>query len=271
MLRAMQSRRFVPERPQRLLKASSPLFWEHNTSAFCPIWWMGGQLTTQIVVTNLGARTESWEIDFFNDSGAPMQFNMNGQGAQSVMTGSLLPNQVAILSTAGTTAATTVDGWGALNVGNTGGDISIYEVIRNSVPLYQFAAESSAVTTYGIGGTTMQPGGVITFDNTSGYISTIALTNPDITNHYSDGDVLDAIVYDSSGNQIGTHQITLSGGQKTLFAMSDQWPETASTQGSIFFYPDAADFSPITPLAFRILILPSSQTFVTLPTLQYQK
>ena len=229
----------------------------------------GGQLTTQIVVTNSGTRTETWEVDLFNDNGVATAFNITGQGAQSVLTGSLLPNQVAIVSTAGTTAATTVDGWGVLNVSNSGTEISVYEIIRNSVPLYQFAAESTAVTTYGIGGTGQDAGAVVTFDNTSGYLSTIAFTNPDVTNEFSNGDVLDVIVYDASGNQLATHQVTLAGGKKTLFAMTDKWPETANIQGSLFMYPDASAFSPLCPLAFRLLILPNSQTFVTLPTLEY--
>ena len=217
----------------------------------------GGQLSTQIVVTNLGPTAETWEVDFYSDNNQDMQFNIKGIGLTSTISGTLAPGQSQIISTTGTTATATVDGWGYVN-DTSGVDISAYEIVRNSVPLYSFAAESSLVTDTGI----VQGGANLAFDNTSGYLTTIAFTNPDTAT-----DVLDAMVYDKNGNQIGTHQISLTAGQKTLFALSSQWTETTNISGSIYFYPDSANaaVSYVTPTAFRLLILPSSQTFVTLP------
>ena len=220
----------------------------------------GGQLTTQIVMTNLGSVSEDWEVDFYTDNNQNLQFNINGVGITTSISGTLAPGQSQVFSTSGTTAATTVDGWGFVNDAS-GFDISAYAIIRNTVPLYNFAAESTLVSNIGM----YQAGSNLAFDNTNGYLTTIAFTNPDNLT-----DVLDAIVYDSNGNQIGIHQISLGAGQKTLFAMNAQWTETTNIAGSIHFYPDdpAIQLCQVTPAAFRLLILPNSQTFVTLPLLE---
>ncbi|HEX4807410.1 MAG TPA: hypothetical protein VH325_00680 [Bryobacteraceae bacterium] len=226
--------------------------------------------TTEVVVTNTGTDVESWEVDFYSDSNQSLQFQFAGVGNTSSLTGTLNPGQSVTYTTTGQTAANgaQVDGWGSLNA-NSGSSISVYQVLVDSLPSFLFASSSSTQTGFGIGGSSSQPGAVIPFDNTSGFIDGLAFTNPDSANQYSSGDTLNVTVYDSNYNQLGTHQVTVAAGNKVLVVMPTTWTETANQKGSLYIYPQGSDFSPISPLAFRFQYLGAAQSFITLPVLQF--
>ena len=229
----------------------------------------GSGWTTQVVVTNTGQDVENWEVDFYNDSNQAMAFSWVGYGLESYLAGTLNPGQSQTFTTTGQTAGgTLVDGWGSLN-SNSGGSISVYQVLVDSLPQFLFASASSTLSTFGIGGNTTQPGAIIPFDNTNGYVDGLAFTNPDSTNQYSSGDTLNVVVYDSNYNQLGSHQVTVAAGHKQLVVMPTAWTETANQKGSLYITPQGTDFSPITPLAFRFQYLNNAQSFITLPVLQY--
>lgn len=229
----------------------------------------GSGWTTEVVVTNTGQDVENWEVDFFSDSNQPMSFSWVGYGLESFLAGSLNPGQSMTFTTTGQTAGgTLVDGWGSLNT-NSGSSISIYQVLVDSLPQFLFASASSTLSSFGIGNNSTQPGAVIPFDNTNGYIDGLAFTNPDSTNQYSSGDTLNVVVYDSNYNQLGTHQVTVAAGNKALVVMPTAWTETANQKGSLYITPQGTDFSPITPLAFRFQYLNAAQSFITLPVLQF--
>lgn len=229
----------------------------------------GSGWTTQVVVTNTGTDVETWEVDFYSDSNQSMSFDFTGIGLTSYLAGSLNPGQSVTYTTSGqTNGGAITDGWGALTP-SSGGSISAYQVLVDSLPQFLFASSSSTLSSYGIGGSATQPGAVIPFDNTNGYVVGLALTNPDSSNEYSSGDTLTVTVYDSNYNQLGTHQVTVGPGTKVLVVTPNTWTETANQKGSFYIYPQATDFSPITPLALRFQYLGAAQSFITLPVLQY--
>lgn len=226
--------------------------------------------TTEVVITNTGTDVESFEVDFYSDSNQSMQFNFAGIGMTSALISSLNPGQSVSYTTTGTTAANgaQVDGWGTLN-SNSGASISVYQVLVDSLPSFLFASSASTLTNFGIGGSSSQPGAVIPFDNTNGFIDGLAFTNPDSTNQYSSGDTINITVYDSGYHTLGTHQVTVAAGNKVLVVMPTTWTETANQKGSLYIYPQGTDFSPISPLAFRFQYLGAAQSFITLPVLQF--
>ncbi|HWF47747.1 MAG TPA: hypothetical protein VG168_12130 [Bryobacteraceae bacterium] len=229
----------------------------------------GSGWTTQVVITNTGTGVESWEVDFYSDSNQAMSFNFTGVGLVSYLAGALNPGQSVTYTTNGqTNGGAITDGWGALNP-SSGGSISIYQVLVDSLPQFLFASSSSTLSTYGIGGDSTQPGAVIPFDNTNGFIDGLAFTNPDSTNQNPSGDTINVTVYDSNYSQLGTHQVTVAPGNKVLVVMPTAWTETANQKGSLYIFPQGSNFSPITPLALRFQYLGAAQSFTTLPVLQY--
>jgi hypothetical protein len=228
----------------------------------------GSGWTTQVVITNTGQQVEPWEVDFYSDSNQAMSFDFTGLGTTSYLAGSLNPGQSISYTTSGqTNGGAITDGWGSLN-SSSGQDISIYQVLIDSLPQFLFASSSSTLSSFGIGGDSSQPGAVIPFDNTNGFIDGLAFTNPDSTNQYSSGDTLAVTVYDSDYHQLGTHQVTVGPGNKVLVVMPTQWTETANQKGSLYIFPQGTNYSPITPLALRFQYLSAAQSFTTLPVLQ---
>ncbi|HEX4227973.1 MAG TPA: hypothetical protein VHZ07_04840 [Bryobacteraceae bacterium] len=229
----------------------------------------GSGWTTQVVVTNTGTDVESWEVDFYSDSNQPMSFTFTGIGNVSYLAGALNPGQSVTYTTNGqTNGGAITDGWGSLNA-SSGSSISAYQVLVDSLPQFLFASASSTLSSFGIGGDSTQPGAVIPFDNTNGFVDGLAFTNPDSTNQYSSGDTVNVTVYDSNYSQLGTHQVTVAPGNKLLVVMPTQWTETANQKGSLYIFPQGTNFSPITPLALRFQYLGAAQSFITEPVLQY--
>jgi hypothetical protein len=230
----------------------------------------GGGWTSSIYVVNTGTDVETYEIDLYGDTGQALNFTFGGNtGSTSVLTGTLSPGQTVIYNKTGQgTGGNLLDGWGSLNA-NSGQAISTYMISSIIHPQYYVAAQGACVANFGIGGTTQQPGAVISFDNTAGNTIGLAFTNPDVTNQYPSGDTLDIIVYDQNYNQIGSHQVTVAPGNKTLIVTTSSWPETVNASGSFYLYPDSSDFSPITPLVSRIQYAQNAQTFTCIPVLQF--
>ena len=229
----------------------------------------GSGWTTEVVIVNTGTDVENWELDFYSDSNQAMAFDWVGYGMQSYLAGTLNPGQTAMFTTTGqTNGGALVDGWGAINP-NSGISIGAYQVLTDSLPQFLFASSSSTLTSYGIGNTTNQPGSVIAFDNTNGYVDGLAFTNPDSSDQYPNGDTVDVVVYDSQYHTLGTHQVTVAPGNKQLLVLPTAWPETANQSGSLYITADNTDFSPISPLAFRFQYLGAAQSFITLPVLGF--
>ena len=218
----------------------------------------GSGWTTQVVIANTGTDVENWEVDFFSDSNQPMKFAFANLGLTSYLAGTLNPGQTVSYTTSGKTAGASgalVDGWGSLN-SNSGSSISVYQVLVDSLPQFLFSSASSTLSTFGLGGSSPQPGAVIPFDNTNGYIDGLAFTNPDSTNQYSTGDTINVVVYNTNYNQIGSHQVTVAAGQKQLIVMPSTWTETANQKGSLVITPQGTDFSPITPSGVPVPVSP---------------
>src|SRR6185369_7765139 len=67
------------------------------------------------------------------------------------------------------------------------------------------------------------------FDNTLGYATTLAITNPAV----SDNTDLQLRFWDASGREIITRNLTLSAGTTTAFSIPDRYPELAGRSGQL--------------------------------------
>ncbi|MEO8126809.1 MAG: hypothetical protein ABJF23_05930 [Bryobacteraceae bacterium] len=67
------------------------------------------------------------------------------------------------------------------------------------------------------------------FDNTQGYATTLALTNPAT----SDNTDLQLRFWDASGSEITTRNITLAAGTTTAFSVPERFPELAGRSGQL--------------------------------------
>lgn len=67
------------------------------------------------------------------------------------------------------------------------------------------------------------------FDNTLGYATTLAITNPSATDNSS----LQLRFWDASGSEILTREIQLSAGSTTAFSLPERYPELSGRSGQL--------------------------------------
>jgi len=98
---------------------------------------------------------------------------------------------------------------------------------------------------------------LLAFDNTAGIVTGVAVSNASM-----EAAIVQVVIRDDTGAQIGTESVTLSPNGHTAFGLATQFPVTAGMRGTLEF---------VTPSGGRISALgirtPPTLAFTTLPAL----
>lgn len=180
----------------------------------------GGSWKTSITLINLSqAKTATYTLKFYGDSGAAKSFPFEGVGNASTLTGTLPAGGSTVIKTTGTGAATT-QGWAQFDFFSTTDSVGGWAVFTNgngneaAVPFESDLDENP----------------ILSFDNTNGYGMGVALVNSD-----SSPVTITATFKDGSGSILGVRQLTMDPMTHTSFIFADQWPFTAGRQGMVYF------------------------------------
>lgn len=173
---------------------------------------------TTIVLTNLDTAPASYTLRFWKGDGTAQTFPLgaNGAGVQQ-LTGTIPVNGSQTLETPGT-ANTLSQGWGELTTSNAIGGTAIF---RQRVQGRQDSEGSVRLTT------PVSKKVLLPFDNTQGFVTALALVNPDATKTAT----IAATFFDEAGNQIAADSLSLAAHGQLPFAMPDRFAATAGKRG----------------------------------------
>lgn len=117
-------------------------------------------------------------------------------------------------------------GWAELDILGTDSDVAVMTVFGTSGipgrPDFEATVPAAAGVDYE---------GSLPFDNTAGYMTSVAIVNP---SQYSESSVPVRIL-DENGNELRRETITLAAGRKLAFTTAERWPETAGKRGIVRF------------------------------------
>jgi hypothetical protein len=187
----------------------------------------GGTWKTSFIISNLDTVTRHCEVRFFSDDGSDMLlpiFSTDLQG--DVLSGVSLTigaGGTAFFETAGTDPVL-AQGWALLVKDNSSDPIGGMAVFRQRRPGFPDAEAVVPVVSQFDGHF------VLIFDNTSGFVTGMAIANPSSRSIVATADVLDEF-----GNLISQETLSLNSYAHQAFAISDEWPSTAGRRGSIEF------------------------------------
>jgi hypothetical protein len=195
----------------------------------------GGGWKTSITLINLSqAKTATFILNFYGDSGSPQSFSFEGIGKVSTLTGTLAAGGSTVIKTTGTSPLT--QGWAQFDYLSTTDSIGGFAVFTNSngneaaVPFESSIGENP----------------VLSFDNTNGYGMGVALANSDFA-----AVTVNATFKDGNGNILGARQFTMAPMTHTSFIFAQQWPFTAGQHGTVSFQCSDA----YGPNAFGVAVL----------------
>jgi hypothetical protein len=196
----------------------------------------GGGWKTSITLINLSqAKTATFTLKFFGDSGVAQPFSLEGFGSTSTLTGTLSAGGSTVIKTTGTSAVIT-QGWAQFDYFATTDSVGGFAVFTNSngneaaVPFESSIGENP----------------ILSFDNTNGLGMGVALANSDVSTV-----TINATFKDENGSILGVRQFTMAPMTHTSFIFAEQWPFTAGHQGTVDF--ECSDV--FGPNAFGVAIL----------------
>jgi hypothetical protein len=176
----------------------------------------GGGWKTTITLTNTGAQSGRFVLNFYDDNGDTLSLTFKGVGLAATLSGSIAPYGSATFETTGEGAA--IEGWGHFD--NTSGWLAGYAVFSNNngneaaVPFETSNASDE----------------ILPFDNTNGYGMGVALANAWVA-----AQTINVAAYDENGQTLGTSTLTMGSMTHISFILSQQWPFTASQRGNVYF------------------------------------
>lgn len=211
----------------------------------------GAYWSTTITVVNLSSKVLNYDLVFMGDDGKPAQFDLIGIGKSSERSGQMPASGSITFRTSGT-SSTLNQGWAMLGIIGTDYGVGITAIFTHRVP-GQPGYEAAALASDGVEG-----GAYLPYDNTSGYSAGVAILNPD--SFLSSTIPID--VLDEQGAVMLSDKIQLAAGNKTSFAVSDRWPQTANRRGMLRFGAG------VYPLALLGLRFAPDGAFATVPSLE---
>ena len=183
----------------------------------------GGSWSTTLILVNISDKSSQYKLDFRGDDGKPLKLELAGRGSLSTISG-VLPVQGAITFQTSGTAEALTQGWASLDPDKTDW-VALMAIFRQRVPGrpdYEATVPAS---------TSVDTNSILPFDNTSGYVTSIAILNPiDLFTS-----VVPIDIFDETGNRIATETLRIPQGNKIAFATSERWPALAGKKGTIQF------------------------------------
>jgi hypothetical protein len=187
----------------------------------------GGTWKTSFIISNLDTVSRHCEVRFFRDDGSDMLLPI----FSDALKGDLLSGVSLTINAGGTAFFETAgddpvlsQGWALLVKDNSSDPIGGMAVFRQRRPGFPDAEAVVPVVSQFDGHF------VLIFDNTSGFITGMAIANPSSKSIVANADVLDEF-----GNLIAQETLSLNSYSHQAFSVADQWPSTANRRGSIEF------------------------------------
>ncbi len=186
----------------------------------------GGGWETSFAVVNLGAASASMSLNFFGDSGSPLDlaltYPQSSAAPANVSTVSQIlgSNQMLLLDTNPPGTVPLSEGWANLT---STGDLNAYEVFH-----YGPSGQEAVVPMQTIGSSYL-----MIFDNTT-LVNTLG-TGVAIANAASETASVPYIINDDTGTQIASGSVSVPASGHTAFTLSDQYPVTAGKRGTLQF------------------------------------
>jgi hypothetical protein len=187
----------------------------------------GGGWTTVITLVNTSAAAVAVTVSLHNDNGTPLSLAVTTtqQGVtQTVTTASvstvISPNATFLISTGDQVASLAV-GWA---------DVSSYGPV-NGFAIFRTVSSSSPVSEGTVALQTQFPTTItLPYDDTAGFVMGVALAN--LSSATAN---VTATIWDDSGNQLGTQNLTIAGSGHTSFVLPTQILLTAGKRGIVQF------------------------------------
>ncbi len=186
---------------------------------------------TRITLVNMGTTTATFDLYFYLDSGAPWAIQLSGSSTpSSVWSGTIPAGGSIFLETAGGGSSTTT-GWAYLLTQDWISGVASFKAD------WVDPVTSKAVFAEGV--VPFAPENdvdfFIPFDNRNGYVTSIALVNP----YLSQSVTLSVQFRNPDGTIIKTDSIPLTPLQHMAFETTSKYPETVGKNGVIEFLKTA--------------------------------
>jgi hypothetical protein len=187
----------------------------------------GGGWTTVITLVNPSAAAVPVTVALHGDDGSALslpvtttQQGVSQKTTTSSVNATINPNATLLIST-GDQVASTVVGWAdVLSTGSLGG----YAIFR-STPQTGSPSEGTVPLQSQFPSTVTLP-----YDNTAGFVMGVALAN--LSSSFASVTVT---MWDDSGNQLGTQNLTIAGSGHTAFVLPNQFRLTSGKRGIVRF------------------------------------
>lgn len=188
----------------------------------------GSGWQTTMTFVNFKTSTNQFEVFFFTDNGNDMFVDLPGIGVTDAITVRLPPDQAVTIQTRGTAGALN-QGWAYINSVETNLDVGSLTVFRQRVagrPDFEAVVPTA---------NEFDRRFVVTYNNTSGYTTAVAIANP-----YTTGSTVDVIARDEDGNILVRETFSLPALNKLAIVFPTRWPATQGRRGFIDFRTSSA-------------------------------
>ncbi|MEO8050054.1 MAG: Ig-like domain repeat protein [Acidobacteriota bacterium] len=187
----------------------------------------GAGWETSIAVVNLGPAATSMSLNFFGDSGGPLNLPLTFPQSSaapanvSAVNQTLESNALLLLDTNPPASEPLSVGWANLT---SGGNVNAYEIFH-----YRPSGQEAVVPMQ----TAVGASYLLVYDNT-GLVNALG-TGVAIANGSDQTASVPFTINDDAGAQIGSGSISVAAHGHTAFTLSDQYPATAGKRGTMQF------------------------------------
>jgi len=195
----------------------------------------GTEWNTTLLITNLSSTSESFTLNFFDDTGLPKLMPIDTLGMVNTITGTIAPGQLLRYQTGA--AATLQVAWALLTPATPStARLAGFAIFRQTVPSGNSTVSSEGVVDL-TGITTSKY--VLLYDNLNGPVTVATFANPDPLGSLT----ILVDIRNETGTVIATDSITLPPLGHTAFVLTDRFPSTAFKRGSIRFNASPKGFT----------------------------
>jgi len=202
----------------------------------------GGGWKTTITLVNQGTAAAPVRLNFYDDNGRPLILTFSSGESTNTTTRTLAAGASLMLESESPAASPTLSGWAELITDGAVGGFAIF----------QSAGQEAVVPIESRRNGT----DVLWYDNSAGFVTSAAVVNPSAADA-----VIDVIVRNEAGAELGRSTLNLPGHGHTAFETYKRFPLTADIRGVIEF--KAQGSNPVSVLGLRF----NANSFTTIPVL----